>query len=98
LAWRRSEVPIVGSITTHCLSLVVGPQATVGVGAVRAVVLAASLAVVTLEASTRLSTDTYTVTLLDVLDILAHTNSLADDFVANTAWVGRREPSGAESV
>lgn len=79
---------VVRSVTAHGLSLVVGPQAAVSVGAVRTVVLTTGLAVIALEAGTGLGTDTYTVALLDVLDVLANADGLANDFVTDAAWVG----------
>lgn len=86
-------------LTTIALALIVRPLSSISLHTTTpAVVLPPRLALLTLQASTRLRTNTNTVADLDVLDVLADAHGLADDLVADTAWVGRGEPAGLERV
>jgi len=68
----------------------VGPLAAVGVSGLGAVVLVAGLALLALEARAGLGADSDAVAQLDVLDLLADADGLADDLVADAAWVAGR--------
>jgi hypothetical protein len=94
------------------VAAVVVRVATVGVAAVRvlagegilaflAVLLETSgaLLAIRLQAGVVLSSDTHAVADLDaLLSLLAYTNSLADDLMADAAWVGCWAPAGTEGV
>ena len=77
---------VVRSVTTVRLAAV-RPLSTVGVRGLGAVVLVTGLALLALEARAGLGTDSDTVADLNVLDVLADLDGLANDLVADTAWV-----------
>jgi hypothetical protein len=89
---------VVVGVATVGLVLAVGVDGSVGVDGLLAVGHVAVLAVNALEARLGLGTNTDTVADLDVLDLLANTDSLADNLVADAARVGSWAPTGGKHV
>jgi hypothetical protein len=89
---------VVVGVATVGLVLAVGVDGSVGVDGLLAVGHVAVLAVNTLEARLGLGTNTDAVADLDVLNLLANTDSLANNLVANAARVGSWAPAGRKHV
>lgn len=83
MAWRA----VVVGVSTIRFALVVGVNRAVGINGVNTVRLQTIGALITVRLQARicLSTNTDAIADLDVLDVLANSNGLANDFVANAA-------------
>ena len=92
----RTNVTRVSSLAHNAVVLWV--WCTVCVDHLRAVVLLVALAVDALSAGTDLSTDTDSLTLLELLDLVTDPDDLADDLVSNTKRKRSAAPSTSDGV